>query len=130
MKKLLCVLLTVCLLFLLAGCSGYRSHYKAVGFVHSNTPGSAFMSFYEFDGTMVFNLRSKNSGEKLKYSAKLETGAVTVYYDIHGAKTELLSVGAGEQTDSALDLPSTGKVCVIVETDGRCRNGDFKFDIV
>ena len=129
MKKLLTVVLVACLLFSLAGCSAYRSHYKAVGFVHSNTPGSAFMSFYEFDGTMVFNLKNKNTGEKLNYSAKLETGTVTVYYDTNGTKTELFRLGTGGQIASLLDLPSTGKICIIVETDGKCSNGDFRFNI-
>ena len=56
MKKLFSAVLIICLLVSLAGCSAYRSHYKAVGFVHSNTPASAFMNFYEFEGVNVFTL--------------------------------------------------------------------------
>ena len=128
MKKLFSILLVFCLLAGFAGCSAYRSHYKAVGFVHSNTPGSAFMSFYEFEGTNVFTLKCKNAGGKLKYSAKLETGAIKVYYDTDGSKKELFSVGAGDEISSSLDLASAGKTYIIVETDGKCMNGDFQFD--
>ena len=130
MKKLFSAVLIICLLVSLAGCSASRSHYKAVGFVHSNTPASAFMNFYEFEGVNVFTLKSKSAGKQLKYSAKLETGSITVYYDCDGTKTELFTVGAGGQIDSSLELPSTGKIYIIVETDGKCKNGDFRFDIV
>ena len=129
MKKVISASLAICLLLCLSGCSDYRSHYRAVGFAHSNVSDSAFMSFYSFDGTNVFKLKSKNAGEKLKYSAKLETGAIKVYYDTDGNRRELFSVGAGDDISSSLDLDSTGRVYIIVETDGNCRNGDLRFEI-
>lgn len=130
MKKTVAALLAICLLLSLAGCSKYRSKYRAVGFVHSNVSDSAFMNFFEFDGRNVFTLKSKNAGEKLKYSAKLETGAIKVYYDTDSGKKELFSVGAGDEISSSIDLPSTGKIYIIVETDGKCENGDLHFEIV
>ena len=67
----------------LAGCSKYSPKYKAVGFVHSNDSSSAYMNFYSFEGRMVFRLNSPGEGA-VKYSAKLESGTATVYYDYLG----------------------------------------------
>ena len=130
MKKTVNAVIIFCLLISLAGCSPYRSHYRAVGFVHSNVSNSAFMSFFEFDGTNVIKLKSKNAGEELKYSAKLETGEIKVYYDTGAEKNELITVSAGDEISSSLDMPATGKIYIIVETHGKCENGDLRFDIV
>ena len=112
----------------LSGCGGYSSHYKAIMFVHSNTAKSASMSFMSFEGTMVFILKYE-APEQLKYSAKLEEGSATVYYDCDGTKTELFSLKAGEEIESAFSPAGKGKLYVIVETSGECKEGNFKFDI-
>ncbi len=88
------------------------------------------MNFFAFEGTNVLTLKNKNTAGQLKYSAKLETGSVTVYYDWDGTKTRLFNLGTGGQTASVLDIPSTGKIYIIVETQGKCSNGDFQFDII
>ena len=46
-----------------------------------------------------------------------------------GNRRELFSVGAGDDISSSLDLDSTGRFYIIVETDGNCRNGDLRFEI-
>ena len=131
-KKLtaLAVLALILFALCLSGCSKYKSKYKAVGFVHSNTSGSAFMTFYEFDGTMVFKLQNRKGMEgQVEYSAKLETGNAAVYYDLGGTKTELFSIREGEEVSSTLGLKGSGTVYMIVQTDGKCQNGEFRFDI-
>ena len=116
------------LVFVITGCGKYTSSYNAVGFVHSNVSGSAFMNFYKFKGTIVFTLKCKEDGV-IDYSAKLEKGSLKVYYDADGEKKELLSLGDGDSVNASLeDLPK-GKVYIIVETDGKCKNGDLKFDV-
>ena len=62
----------------LTGCGQYVSSYKAVGFVHSNESKSAFMDFYEFEGRMVFRLNNIGAAGRLTYSAKLESGEISV----------------------------------------------------
>ena len=84
------------------------------------------MSFYSFDGRMVFKLKSSGEGD-LKYSAKLESGNATVYYDYYGVKTELFSLNGGEELDSHGGYIEAGTVYVIVETNGTCLNGAFRF---
>ena len=88
------------------------------------------MTFYEFDGTMVFKLQNRKGMEgQVEYSAKLETGNAAVYYDLGGTKTELFSIREGEEVSSTLGLKGSGTVYMIVQTDGKCQNGEFRFDI-
>ena len=113
----------------LSGCARYVSKYFAVAFVHSNESDNAYMSFYTFKGTMVFKLKCKDAGQRIRYSAKLESGSAAVYTDCGDGKTELLSVGAGDETASVGGQIGKGTVYVIVETDGECTNGDFRFEL-
>ncbi len=133
MKKTAAILLTAAMLilcFALSGCGEHSSSYKAVGFVHSNESDSAFMSFYTFEGRMVFRLRcgSKNEG-RLRYAGQLEEGSVTVYCECGGEKTLLFSLGDGGDISPSVERIGKGKVYVTVETDGKCSNGDFWFEI-
>ena len=128
MKRIVSLLLIALFAFGLIGCAKYASHYNAIAFVHSNEKDNAFMEFYRFEGTMVFTLRGGSSCS-LRYSAKLETGSAAVYYDCGQGKTALLSVGAGDAFADALTLSDGGTVYVIVETDGLCENGDFRFSV-
>ena len=128
MKKVLTVIVAALMLFSLAGCSKYSSKYKAIGFVHSNESSSAFMEFYSFDGKMVFKLNSTGEGA-LKYTAKLESGSATVYYDYLDTISELFTVNSGDKLDSYGGYVDVGTVYVIVETDGECKNGDFRFSL-
>ena len=127
MKKITALILSAALLFPLAGCGRYVSHYKAVGFVHANQSDSAFMSFYSFDGRMVFKLKSP-AGAVLHYAAKLESGSAVVYYDDSGTKRELCTLHAADSVEPS-DVPvEKGTLYIIVETDGACKNGEFQFD--
>ena len=129
MKKVLSLTASLMVILLLfTGCAKYNSSYNAIGFVHSNTPKSADMSFYSFDGTMVFKLKSSGEGD-LKYTANLESGAATVYYDYNGNKSELFTLSSGEELDSHGGYIESGTVYIIVETDGECKNGSLSFSI-
>ena len=127
MKKALALLAILIFLLTLAGC-GYTSSYKAVALVHSNKAETAYMSFYEFTGTMVFKLKCKGQ-EEIRYAVKLEEGSAAVYYDCGGGKTELVAVRDGDETGGAAGSLQNGTVYVIVKTDGTCRNGDFRFEL-
>ncbi len=132
MKKVLTstvALLSLAALLFASGCNGYRSRYKAFLFVHSNRPASSFMSFDSFTGTMVFRMKNKQADGKLKYSASLGSGSATVYYDCGGGKTELFSIKDGEEIPETEIQVNKGKVRVIVESAGECKEGEFSFDI-
>ena len=128
MKKIVIFLVSALLMLSLAGCGRYVSSYKALGFVHSNRSDSAYMSFASFEGRMVFRLKSSGEGD-LKYTASLESGSATVYYDFGGNKQELFSISGGEETDSRGGYVEAGTVTIIVETDGGCRRGEFRFSL-
>jgi len=119
------LMLALAMLLCSFGCGGYTSKYMAVGFVHSNDSDSAHMSFYSFEGRMVFKLHTTRESD-IKYQAKLESGSATVYYDWAG-KQELFSVKGGEELDSRSGYVDNGTVYIIVETDGECMNGEFSF---
>lgn len=119
-------MVSLLLIFSFSGCGQYTSSYRAVGFVHSNRSDSASMSFYSFDGRMVFKLKNAHSGS-LNCSAALETGTAAVYSVCSGEKAELFSITGGEEFDLCSGDIGNGTVYVIVETDGKCENGSFDF---
>ena len=127
MKKLLPILVLVVLaLACLVGCSKYTSRYTALMLVTTNTSKAGSIRFSGFTGTKVFKLKS--SGQ-LNYSAELGTGNATVYYDCSGTKTQLFSIGAGQKVGPSSIAVTPGTVYVIVETDGKCQDGKFSFDV-
>ena len=128
MKKNAILLFSVFLLLFLAGCGKYTNSYRALAFVHSNRSDSASMSFYSCEGRMVFKLKSSAEGD-LEYTAKLESGTATVYYDFYGTKQELFTISGGEEVASRGGYVESGTVYLIVETDGSCKNGEFRFGI-
>ena len=128
MKRITALMLAMVLIFTAAGCSSYISSYTAVGFVHSNSSKSAFMNFFSFKGRMVFRLKSTSEGD-IKYTAKLESGKAAVYYDYNGTKLELFSASGGDEIDSRGGYIEKGTVYIIVETDGKCKNGEFRFSV-
>lgn len=123
------VILMLIMCFGLTGCTGYASHFKAFVLVTQETSNASSMSFSTIEGQKSFKMKCKASGEKLKYYGKLEKGNATVYYDNDGTKKELFKIGEGETVESTLEGLEKGKIYVIVETDGKCENGSFKFEI-
>ncbi len=131
MKKGTTVFVAVLLLLVcagLTGCGKYTSHYSAVGFVHSNVSDAADMSFFQFEGTMVFRLKC-GTGDRLHCSGTVETGSVAVMYDCGNGEQPLAAFASGEQLEHSQPLASAGTVWVIVETDGKCKNGSLAFSI-
>ena len=114
----------------LAGCSGYASSFKTTMCVTTNTSKDASLSFSTLEGTKVFQMKvDKNAEGVLKYAGKLDGGSATVYYDDNGTKKKLFSVGAGEKVEQSVEGLETGKLYVIIETDGKCEEGNFTFEV-
>ncbi len=128
MRRTLVIAALAVLLLAAAGCSRYTSSYSAVGFVHSNGKHSAFLSFHSLSGRMVMTLRTREAG-LLGCEAKLEEGNLRVYCDSDGDRRELFSLSAGQDVDLEFWDMTAKKVHIIVETDGRCRNGYLEFEM-
>lgn len=127
MKKTLIVFILVALcLVCLAGCSKYRSHYSALLMITSNSSKEASVRFTNLYGTKVFKLKSDGV---LNYSANLKGGSATVYYDYNGTKLELFSIGPGQEVGPASVNVTPGTVYVIIQTNEKCEEGQFSFNV-
>lgn len=129
-RNILLLLVMLLVLGSLVGCSSYTSHYSAIAHVRTNSSDSAMVSFHEFVGTDVFQLKCKSDQTaKIQYSGKLESGSLTVYYDCGGMKKELFSLQAGDEIEAFSEPLAAGKVYIIVETNEKCLDGVCSFTI-
>ena len=126
MKRIISLFAALTLL-LLASCASYKSSYNAILLVHSNTDREASMSFMEFEGTMVFKLKCDVSG-RLSWNGELESGEITVSID-NGGRSELFSASSGDSIRGDGPDLNAGTVYIIVETNGKCKEGSFSFEI-
>jgi len=132
MRKFIVLVISILLLLsctMLSGCK-YASHFTATILVQSNTSDSGFMRFDSFTGTYVFKFKcTDESSGTLNYNAKLNAGNLKVYYDNGSEKKELFTLSSNETIGSSIDSLKEGTVYVIVETDGKCENGDLQFSL-
>ena len=114
----------------LTGCGKYTSSYVATTCITSSDSDSGKVSFGGLKGTMVFTAKCDGKeGRQIKYSAKLDSGSFTVYYDSDGTKTELFTISGGETVEASGGELVKGTVYIILETDGKCEEGNFSFEI-
>lgn len=117
-------------LFCLTGCNVETSGFKATTYVQSNTSEHASMKFGSFEGKDDFELNAKgNSPKKLRYTGKLGTGSATVYYEVGGEKKELFSIKAGEEVDSSAGEFTDTAIKLYFETNEKCKDGKFTFEL-
>ena len=130
MKRIITIALltviTIAACLSLTGCGRYTSSYVTTMCVKTDDS----VSFSSLKGTVVFTAKCDGEeGRKIKYSAKLGTGSFTVYYDSDGTKKELFTIGAGESVEASGGELVKGTVYIILETDGKCEDGKFSFEI-
>ncbi|MCR5173007.1 MAG: hypothetical protein K6C09_00050 [Oscillospiraceae bacterium] len=140
----------------LTGCGKYVSSYRALALMRSTRAGSASVRFSELEGTMAFRLKCRKGSGALSIfcSAKLESGSATVYCDSDGTKREWFTIEAGsdaatvyfysypdgvrlegvpleagEELRTPWDYVSPGTAYVVIETDGKCEEGSFRFEV-
>jgi hypothetical protein len=131
MKKITVFLLVLfTITSVLTGCGKYISSWNAFCMVQTNTSKKASMSFSTFEGTMVMTLKpDKEKNENIAYTAKLEKGSATVYYDHNGTKTELFSIKAGGEISSVVENFENEKVYLIIESNEKCEEGKLTFEV-
>ena len=129
LSKVILVLVMVLASLCFTGCGKYRSSWSASAYVHSNTSSSAYMNFWTFKGTQVHTMKCKNESGTLTYSGKLEKGNAVIYVDYDGVKKELFRISDGEEVNSSINDLEKGTVYVIFETEGKCENGEFEFNL-
>lgn len=88
------------------------------------------MSFSKFEGTQVISMDwDGESAVRIRYTAKLDKGSATVFYDMDGEKKEWFRIKAGEAVEAANLTMEKGSVDILVETQEPCEDGTFTFDL-
>ena len=133
MKKVCFVLTVVLALATLFGCSGYVKSYSATILITSCMGDEASMEFDTFKGTYHFKLRRDGAAEhSLDMEASLDEGEMNLYIGVDGEKEWLRTVKGGESYDETITLDDKydheKTVYVILESTGKCVNGDFEFE--
>ena len=133
MKKVCFVLAMILTLATLCGCSGYVKSYSATILITSCQGDEASMEFDTFKGTYNFKLKAKNdSDHTLDLEASLAEGEMNIYIGVDGEKDLLRTVKGGESYDETITLDdkydNEKTIYVILESTGKCVDGDFEFE--
>ena len=133
MKKISFVLVLILALVTLCSCGGYVKNYSATILITSCQGDEANMEFDTFKGTYNFKLRRDGSAEHiLDYEASLAEGEMNVYIGVDGEKELLCTVKGGESYDETIALDgkydNEKAIYIILESVGKCVDGDFKFE--
>ena len=133
MKKVCFALLMIITLATICGCSGYVKNYSATILITSCQGDEASMEFDTFKGTYNFKLRRDSDAEHtLNLEASLAEGEINVYIGIDGEKELLRTVKGGEAYNETIMLDdkynNEKTIYVILESTGKCVDGDFEFE--
>lgn len=133
MKRFSLVLMLMFMLVMLCSCSGYVNSYSATILITSCKGNEANIEFDTFNGTYNFKLRDDGVDDRtLDFEASLAEGEMNIYIGVDGEK-ELLRTVKGEESyaetitlDDKYDYEKT--IFVILESAGKCMDGDFEFE--
>ena len=133
MKKVYFALLMILTLATLCGCSGYVKNYYATILITSCHGDEASMEFDTFSGTYNFKLKRDGVAEHtLDIESSLDEGEMKVYIGVDGEKELLRTIKGGEAYDETIILDdkydNKKTIYVILESNGKCMNGDFEFE--
>ena len=133
MKKVCFVLVLILTHFMLCSCGGYIKSYSATILITSNHGNEASMEFDTFKGTNNFKLKKQGIAEHiLELKASLAEGEMNIYIGTDSKKELLLTVKGGEVYNESFILDvkydKEKAIYIILETTGKCMDGDFKFE--
>ena len=133
MKKVCLALLTMLTLGMLCSCRGYVKNYSATILITSCQGDKASMEFDTFNGTYNFKLKRDGVAEHtLDIEATLDEGEMKVYIGVDGEKELLRTIKGGKSYDETIILndkyDNEKTIYVVLESTGKCINGDFEFE--
>ena len=133
MKKVCLALLTMLTLGMLCSCGGYVKNYSATILITSCQGDKASMEFDTFNGTYNFKLKRDGVAEHtLDIEATLDEGEMKVYIGVDGEKELLRTIKGGKSYDETIILndkyDNEKTIYVVLESTGKCINGDFEFE--
>lgn len=134
MKKIYFVLALMLVLVTVCGCGeGYVRKYSATLMVTSCHGDEASMKFETFQGTYNFKLKRDGAAEHtIDFESSLVEGEMNVYIGIDGEKELIRTVKGGESYDETIVLDekydNERTIYIILESAGKCVDGDFEFE--
>lgn len=133
MKKICIALVLMLTLMMLCSCGGYVKSYSATILITSCQGDEASMEFDTFKGSYYFKLRRDGANEHtLDLEASLGEGEMNVYIGVDGEKELLRTIKGGDSLDETIILDgkydNEKTVYVILESNGKCVDGDFEFE--
>ena len=133
MKKLSFVLTLILTLVILCSCGRYVNNYSATILITSCQGDEASMEFDTFKGTYHFKLRRDGVADHtLDFESDLAEGEMNVYIGVDGEKELLRTVKGGESYDETITLDkkygNKKTIHIILESVGKCVDGDFEFE--
>lgn len=133
MKKIGFLLVLTLILVVLCSCGGYVKSYSATILITSCQGDEASMEFNTFKGTYNFKLKRDDTAEHtLDIEASLAEGEIKIYIGIDGEKELLCTVKGGESYDETITLDdkydNEKTIYIILESTGKCEDGDFEFE--
>ncbi|MDE7439956.1 MAG: hypothetical protein K2N23_05580 [Clostridia bacterium] len=134
MKKIAGIIIaiaTLVLCFTLSACGNkYSSNYSSSKMVEKNTSDTASVSFDKFSGTYVIKFNTSNEKASITYNATLKEGNIKVYYDFNDEKLDLFEIGTDGSVEGKTETFTCNKtIYIIIESDGKCREGSFSFTL-
>ena len=133
MKKVCIALILMLTLVMFCSCGEYVKNYSATILIASCQGDEASMKFDTFKGTYNFKLRGDGVDDRtLDFEASLAEGEMNIYIGVDGEKELLRTVKGGESYDETITLGDKydyeKTVYVILESTGKCVDGDFEFE--
>ena len=133
MKKVCFIVIVLFALVILCSCGGYVKNYSATILITSCHGDEASMKFDTFKGTYNFKLKRDGAAEHtLDYEASLAEGEMKVYIGVDGEKELLFTIEGGESYNDTITLDdkydNEKTVYIILESTGKCSDGNFEFE--
>ncbi len=133
MKKICFALALMLTLVTICSCGGYVRNYSATILITSCHGDEASMEFHTFKGTYNFKLRGDGVDDRtLDFEASLAEGEMNIYIGVDAEKELLRTVKGGESYDETITLDDKydyeKTIYVILESVGKCVDGDFEFE--
>ena len=133
MRKICFSLVLILTLAMLCSCGGYVKSYSATILITSCHGDEASMEFDTFKGTYNFKLKGDGVDDRtLDLEVSLAEGEMNIYIGVGGEKELLRTVKGGESYDETITLDDKydyeKTIYVILESTGKCVDGDFEFE--
>ncbi len=125
MKKILAAVLAVILVVALTSCA-YSESFIGIGMVENRANGHVKLSFMSFKGKKVITIMCAG-GESVFYEASLESGSMTVSFDVKKETVDSFTLEPTEGFSGVTGPFQKATVYITLYAAEKCENGSFDF---